>query len=767
MPLAIYHCSVRTFSRSKGHSAVAAAAYRSGCQLYEERTGKTHRYDRRAGVKQSFILLPENAPEDMFERAVLWNAAEGKETRKNSRVAREVVLALPHELSEAGRASLAKDMASWLLERYRVAVDTAIHEPVHGDDIRNHHAHLLFSTRELTKSGFGAKTRILDDKTSGPEEIEIIREVWEALANDALARAGFEDIQIDRRTLADQGIDRIPQTHIGPNGKKAADRADDEDDKGETGKKGSGGGSSIAPNKTKSEDTDETEDGKSGSGDPVSLKLESKLRKDHKGRDIDYRVIDRLKTRQNFVEEIKALNEKRAAFGNKPLKEQIKDLDKLMERLDKRVQRLEELESKTSLPAQLLEMVKEAAKMAVSFFSERQNEKLLSKFSASEEQAQKDRQKARYGRTYRKGLHAQIIEIKANIERLETKQAEYSRYSAFVEKLEKEIAHHTPSITKEKIKDPTKPAPKTTNTESTLKLQLKASIMRDNLPLVFQQAQVKKPAQVDSPQIAKIFSQSSETPPQPELRTGFKTQVESTPDTKPYKESMPVRIKALEQAVKAKEPDKYETARKEPWFSPKTEKTAFLQAEIKVERARLKPIPEPSRSIRQVTNQDIQEKTKAEAQPKRDRIPPQFKPQEQEKPRAIFKGLEREISKRQATQEGRSLKAKFDSGSGTPEEKQELPKVKTADVLDRLKQKAAEQRAKTYPKYRAKAYSEGEKPPESSSAKPDSKAAFKHKSSRSKPKTKMSEGFNRRSGVNTQDQPSSEFEVNDWGVDLE
>ena len=230
--MAIYHCSLKVFSRSKGHSAVAAAAYRSGTKLKDERTGKIHRYDKRSGVAETFILLPSNTSHlfvpgaqmgvpdadqqkdhlsELPDRAFLWNAVEKAETRKNSCVARELILALPHELSEAERAELTRVMASWLLERYSVAIDTALHVPVEeaGHDRRNYHAHILFSTRELTPEGFGAKTRILDDKVTGKEETELIRKVWETLSNDALSRAGHGDVQIDHRSLEEQGIDPV------------------------------------------------------------------------------------------------------------------------------------------------------------------------------------------------------------------------------------------------------------------------------------------------------------------------------------------------------------------------------------------------------------------------------------------------------------------------------------------------------------------------------------------------------------------------------
>lgn len=273
---------------------MAAAAYRAGTVLHDERRGFTHRYHQRTGVVDTFIMAPAYAPELTRDRALLWNAAEAAETRKNARVAREVILALPYELDLTARKTLARDMAAYLVERYRVAVDVALHSPPSdhnggkdGHDPRNHHAHLLFTTREVTIEGLGKKTRILDDKEHGPQEIEAIRAVWEALANAALEQAGFE-ARIDRRTLMDQGIDRIPEIHIGPEGKagreeratrhKDTDQEDGgEEDSGSTSSSGGSGssGSQTLPPASEDDDGDDTEDegqsdqqsGKQGSGD--------------------------------------------------------------------------------------------------------------------------------------------------------------------------------------------------------------------------------------------------------------------------------------------------------------------------------------------------------------------------------------------------------------------------------------------------------------------------------------------------------------------
>ena len=97
---------------------MAAAAYRSGQKLVDERTGTIHRYEKRHGVVNAFILMPASAPERFQDRFVLWNACEEAETRKNSRVAREVIIALPYELTTLERESLTRDMAAYLVDRY-------------------------------------------------------------------------------------------------------------------------------------------------------------------------------------------------------------------------------------------------------------------------------------------------------------------------------------------------------------------------------------------------------------------------------------------------------------------------------------------------------------------------------------------------------------------------------------------------------------------------------------------------------------------------
>lgn len=214
-PVAIYHLSVKTVSRSSGRSATAAAAYRAGVEITDERTGEIHDYTRKGGVESAELVLPACAPEWAADRAALWNAAEQAETRKNSTVAREFEIALPEELSPAERQRLARDLAREIVERHGCAADVAIHAPGKEGDNRNHHAHILLSTRRLGPEGFTEKTRELDDQKTGPQIVTQWRERFASLQNERLREAGIE-ARVDHRTLEAQGIDREPTRHLGP-----------------------------------------------------------------------------------------------------------------------------------------------------------------------------------------------------------------------------------------------------------------------------------------------------------------------------------------------------------------------------------------------------------------------------------------------------------------------------------------------------------------------------------------------------------------------
>lgn len=207
-----YHCSVKSVSRSQGRSATAAAAYRAGAEIADERTGEVHDYTRKQGVIHAEIVAPEGVSVD---RESLWNQAEAAEKRKDAKVAREWELALPHELDRKEQIALAKEFAGKLVERYGVAVDVCIHEPHREGDQRNTHAHLLTTTRQITPEGLTAKTRELDSPKTSGAELDAMRGAWADCCNRAYERAGL-NIRTDHRTLKAQGIDREATTHLGP-----------------------------------------------------------------------------------------------------------------------------------------------------------------------------------------------------------------------------------------------------------------------------------------------------------------------------------------------------------------------------------------------------------------------------------------------------------------------------------------------------------------------------------------------------------------------
>ena len=204
--MAIYHLDVSVISRSAGRSATAAAAYRLGARITDERTGLTHDYRRKAGVIASGII---GWPQD--SHATLWNAAEAAETRRNACTAREIMLALPAELNTEDQARLVRGFAAHLRDRYGVAATWSIHAAPKGGDERNRHAHILMTTRTVDASGtFGEKTRALDDMRRGPEEIKKLRLEWEQRVNSTLQKAGINA----RVSSTRQSIE--PLEHLGP-----------------------------------------------------------------------------------------------------------------------------------------------------------------------------------------------------------------------------------------------------------------------------------------------------------------------------------------------------------------------------------------------------------------------------------------------------------------------------------------------------------------------------------------------------------------------
>ena len=149
--MAIYHLKAKVVSRGAGRSAVAAAAYLSCSRMLNEYDGVQHDYTRKQGLVWQQIFLPAAAPAEWQDREILWNAVEENEKTKDSRLAREFVVALPIELSKAQWERLLSDFVSDTFVSDGMCADVAIHDPYPPG--HNPHAHILLTIRPLDEKG--------------------------------------------------------------------------------------------------------------------------------------------------------------------------------------------------------------------------------------------------------------------------------------------------------------------------------------------------------------------------------------------------------------------------------------------------------------------------------------------------------------------------------------------------------------------------------------------------------------------------------------
>jgi len=218
--MAIYHLSMQIISRSKGQSAVAAAAYRSGEKLHDERTDEQKFYARNV-QPENMILTPSNAPEWMKDRNRLWNEVEKVEKRKDSQLARELNIALPIELNHDQQKELIQSFVQNEFVQKGMIADIAIHR----DDANNPHAHIMLTMRNLDQDGFGKKNRDWNADFANAKENNrgyvknsesclSIREQWANYANQAL-----EQVQINERIThlshENRGLETLPMVHLG------------------------------------------------------------------------------------------------------------------------------------------------------------------------------------------------------------------------------------------------------------------------------------------------------------------------------------------------------------------------------------------------------------------------------------------------------------------------------------------------------------------------------------------------------------------------
>ena len=149
--MAIYHLEAKVVSRGTGRSTVAASAYLSCSKILNDYDGVQHDYTRKKGLVWQKVFLPEFAPSEWKERSVLWNAVEENEKTKDSRLAREFVVALPIELNETQWEKLLSDFISETFVDDGMCADVAIHDPYPPG--HNPHAHIMLTVRPLDEKG--------------------------------------------------------------------------------------------------------------------------------------------------------------------------------------------------------------------------------------------------------------------------------------------------------------------------------------------------------------------------------------------------------------------------------------------------------------------------------------------------------------------------------------------------------------------------------------------------------------------------------------
>ena len=216
--MANYHLSIKIFSRGGGASAVQKAAYRAGENLTCEYDGREHDYTRKGGVVHTEILLPNHAPSDYADRAVLWNAVEKSERYCTAQLAREVEVSLPVELTREQNIDLARKFAHEVFVIAGMCADVCVHDKGDG----NPHAHIMLTMRPIEKDGtWGAKSTTVNGRKiptvdwNDRDRAEDWRRAWATYQNTALRNNGHDAV-VDHRSYERQGLDIIPTVHLGP-----------------------------------------------------------------------------------------------------------------------------------------------------------------------------------------------------------------------------------------------------------------------------------------------------------------------------------------------------------------------------------------------------------------------------------------------------------------------------------------------------------------------------------------------------------------------
>ena len=211
------HTRLKVVNRGeKGRTCCGSAAYRAGENI-RDTDGELHRYSKKEGVVDSWIMLPKEAPKEFADRETLWQYADmaehkkNGEWRKNPQLYRDWNASMPNEFSYERAHCLLEELFQPLVDEGMIA-DISIHdpEPDPGKD-RNLHAHVMLTLRGVSEEGFGKKNRHWNDINLA----EDLRRNWAKLCNEELESMGLEP-RVEWQTYAERGIPTLAQRHEGP-----------------------------------------------------------------------------------------------------------------------------------------------------------------------------------------------------------------------------------------------------------------------------------------------------------------------------------------------------------------------------------------------------------------------------------------------------------------------------------------------------------------------------------------------------------------------
>ena len=208
--MAIYHMESKIVSRGTGRSIVAASAYMSCSRMVSDYDGVQHDYTRKQGLVWQEVFLPPQAPREWHDREQLWNAVEAAEKMKDSRLAREIIVALPIELDHEEQIALTSAYISQQFVADGMCADVALHDA----DGHNPHAHILLTMRPLNKDGtWQYKTEkeylcMKDDEERGFTAAEYKSVQTEGWEKQYLYRVGRKNVYMTPSAADEHGYTR-------------------------------------------------------------------------------------------------------------------------------------------------------------------------------------------------------------------------------------------------------------------------------------------------------------------------------------------------------------------------------------------------------------------------------------------------------------------------------------------------------------------------------------------------------------------------------